>query len=147
MKVIKKWRRAGTLAGCRQRLARAIRKSRSAWWSRPCRVRLDAFARIILTQVQARLKQAFIVDNTPGAGGNLGGRHGRQGPGRRLHAAVLAGHDVHRQSRVYEKMPSTSPRTSSVISVPVTYSQVLAVNPAIPANNLAEFVKSRRARN
>src|SRR6185369_16789351 len=39
------------------------------------------------------------------------------------------------------KMPFDVAKDFSVISVPVTYSQVLTVNPAIKVNNLAEFVK------
>ena len=102
---------------------------------------LDAFARAILTQVGKRLKQSFVVDNRPGAGGNLGAEIVVKAPpdGYTLLFALDTTFTVN--PSLYEKMPFDVAKDMAIISVPVTYSQVLCVNPAIKANNVAEFVK------
>src|SRR5437868_14100389 len=41
---------------------------------------LDAFARAILGNVQKRLKQPFVIDNRPGAGGNIGAEMAAKAP-------------------------------------------------------------------
>ena len=47
---------------------------------------------------------------------------------------------------LYKKMPFDVTKDFSIISVPVTYSQVLVVNPSIKANNLKEFVDYAKSR-
>ena len=102
---------------------------------------LDAFARAVLLQVGKRLKQPFVVDNKPGAGGNVGADIVAKAPadGYTLLFALDTTFTVN--PALYEKMPFDLAKDFSVISVPVTYSQVLTVNPAIKATTLAEFVK------
>jgi tripartite-type tricarboxylate transporter receptor subunit TctC len=102
---------------------------------------LDAFARAVLLQVQTRLKQPFVIDNKPGAGGNLGADIVAKSPadGYTLLFALDTTFTVN--PALYEKMPFDPAKDFSFISVPVTYSQVLAVSPNIKATNLAEFVK------
>ena len=106
---------------------------------------LDAFARAVLLQVGNRLKQPFVVDNKPGAGGNVGGDIVAKAPadGYTLLFALDTTFTVN--PSLYEKMPFDTAKDFSIISVPVTYSQVLTVNPAIKANSLAEFVKYAKA--
>ena len=102
---------------------------------------LDAFARAVLLQVGKRLKQPFVVDNKPGAGGNVGADIVAKAPadGYTLLFALDTTFTVN--PALYEKMPFDLAKDFSVISVPVTYSQVLTVNPAIKATTVAEFVK------
>ena len=97
---------------------------------------LDAFARAVLTQVGKRLKQSFVVDNRPGAGGNLGAEIVVKAPpdGYTLLFALDTTFTVN--PSLYEKMPFDVAKDVAIISVPVTYSQVLCVNPAVKANNL-----------
>ena len=107
---------------------------------------LDAFARIVLMQVQQRLKQTFVIDNKPGAGGNLAADAVAKAPadGYTLLFALDTTFTVNPE--LYEKMSFDAAKDFSIISVPVTYSQVLALNPAIPATNLADFVKYAKTR-
>jgi tripartite-type tricarboxylate transporter receptor subunit TctC len=102
---------------------------------------LDAFARVVLLQMQKRLKQPFIVDNKAGAGGNIGADFVAKSPadGYTLLFALDTTFTVN--PSLYEKLPFDMTKDFTVISMPVTYSQVLAVNPAVKASNLAEFVK------
>ena len=102
---------------------------------------LDAFARIVMLQVQNRLKQPFVIENKAGAGGNLAADNVAKAAadGYTLLFALDTTFTVNPE--LYEKMSFDVAKDFSIISVPVTYSQVLAVNPAIPATTLAEFVK------
>jgi tripartite-type tricarboxylate transporter receptor subunit TctC len=102
---------------------------------------LDAFARAVLMQVQEHLKQPFIVENKAGAGGNLGADMVAKAPadGYTLLFALDTTFTVN--PALYEKMSFDVNKDFAIISVPVTYSQVLAVNPTIKANTLADFVK------
>jgi tripartite-type tricarboxylate transporter receptor subunit TctC len=106
---------------------------------------LDAFARAVLTQVQKHTKQTFFVDNKAGAGGNVGADVVAKAPadGYTLLFALDTTFTVN--PALYEKMPFDPVKDFAFISVPVTYSQVLAVNPTIKANTLAEFVKTVKA--
>jgi tripartite-type tricarboxylate transporter receptor subunit TctC len=108
---------------------------------------LDAFARIVMLQVQQRLKQTFVIENKPGAGGNLAADAVAKAPadGYTLLFALDTTFTVNPE--LYDKMPFDVAKDFAIISVPVTYSQVLAVNPAIPANNLGDFVKYAKTKN
>jgi tripartite-type tricarboxylate transporter receptor subunit TctC len=102
---------------------------------------LDAFARIVMLQVQQHLKQAFVIENKPGAGGNLAADAVAKAPadGYTLLFALDTTFTVNPE--LYEKLAFDVAKDFAIISVPVTYSQVLAVNPAIPATSLGDFVK------
>ena len=102
---------------------------------------LDAFARVVMQQIEKRLKQTFIIDNRAGAGGNLGADMVAKAPadGYTLLFALDTTFTVN--PAVYRKMPFDVAKDFAVISVPVTYSQVLAVNPNVKATTVAEFVK------
>jgi tripartite-type tricarboxylate transporter receptor subunit TctC len=106
---------------------------------------LDAFARAVMMQVGKRLKQPFIIDNRPGAGGNLGADIVAKAPadGYTLLFALDTTFTVN--PSLYEKAPFDAAKDFAIISVPVTYSQVLTVNPAIKVNSLPEFVKYAKA--
>ncbi|MDQ6628506.1 MAG: tripartite tricarboxylate transporter substrate-binding protein [Pseudomonadota bacterium] len=102
---------------------------------------LDAFARIVMQQLEKRLKQTFIVDNRAGAGGNLGADIVAKAAadGYTLLFALDTTFTVN--PSLYRKMPFDVAKDLTIIAVPVTYSQALAVNPNVKAGNVAEFVK------
>jgi tripartite-type tricarboxylate transporter receptor subunit TctC len=107
---------------------------------------LDAFARVVMQQLEKHLKQPFLVDNRPGAGGNLGADIVAKAPadGYTLLFALDTTFTVN--PWLYKKMPFDGAKDLTIISVPVTYSQVLAVNPNIKADTLADFVKLAKSR-
>ena len=101
---------------------------------------LDAFARVVMRQVEKRLKQPIVIDNRAGAGGNIGVDMVAKAPadGYTLVFALDTTFTVN--PALYRKMPFDAAKDLAIIAVPVTYSQALAVNPKIKANNVAEFV-------
>jgi tripartite-type tricarboxylate transporter receptor subunit TctC len=106
---------------------------------------LDAFARAVTDQMQRRLKQRFVIDNKPGAGGNLGADIVAKAPadGYTLLFALDTTFTVN--PALYKKMPFDPAKDFVTISVPVTYSQALVVNPTVKANTVAELVALAKA--
>ena len=101
---------------------------------------LDTFARMVLDKVAASLKQPFVVENKPGAGGNIAAELvAKSAPdGYTLLFAIDTTFTVN--PSIYKTLPFDPVKDFAVISVPVTYGQMLAVNPAVPAKSVAELV-------
>jgi tripartite-type tricarboxylate transporter receptor subunit TctC len=106
---------------------------------------LDAFARAVVAQMALRLKQPFVVENKPGAGGNVGAEQVAKAPadGYTLLFALDTTFTVN--PSLYEKTSFDAAKDLAIIGVPVTYSQMLAVGPNVKANSLAELVKLAKA--
>jgi tripartite-type tricarboxylate transporter receptor subunit TctC len=107
---------------------------------------LDAFARAVLEKVSDHLKQPFVVENRPGAGGNVGADAvAKAAPdGYTLLFAIDTTFTVN--PALYKKMTFDPVKDFVTISVPVTYSQLLAVNPGVKANNVSELVALAKQR-
>jgi len=101
---------------------------------------LDTFARIICDKLATALKQPFVIENKPGAGGNIGADLVAKSPadGYTLLFALDTTFTVN--PAIYKKMPFDPAKDFAVVSVPVTYGQMLAVNAAVPAKSVAELV-------
>ena len=102
---------------------------------------LDTFARLITDKVSTAMKQPFVVENKPGAGGNIGAELVAKSPadGYTLLFALDTTFTVN--PSVYKKLPFDPAKDFAPISVPVTYGQMLAVNAGVPAKNIAELVQ------
>jgi len=107
---------------------------------------LDAFARAVLEKVSDRLRQPFVVENRPGAGGNLGADAvAKAAPdGHTILFAIDTTFTVN--PSLYKSLSFDPVKDFVAISVPVTYSQLLAVNPGIKANNVADLVALAKQR-
>ena len=101
---------------------------------------LDTFARMIVDKMAVSLKQPFIIENKPGAGGNIGAELVAHSPadGYTLLFAIDTTFTVN--PAVYKTLPFDPVKDFATISVPVTYGQLLAVHPAVPAKTVAELV-------
>jgi tripartite-type tricarboxylate transporter receptor subunit TctC len=101
---------------------------------------LDAFARIICEKLSTSLKQPFIVENKAGAGGNIAAEYVKnQAPdGYTLLFAIDTTFTVN--PGLYKKLPFDPEKDFATISVPVTYAQMLTVNPTVPVKNVSELV-------
>jgi len=105
---------------------------------------LDAFARIICEKLAASLKQPFVVENKAGAGGNLAAEYVKaQAPdGYTLLFAIDTTFTVN--PSLYSQLPFDPARDFVAISVPVTYGQMLTVNPGVPVRNVNELITLAR---
>jgi tripartite-type tricarboxylate transporter receptor subunit TctC len=101
---------------------------------------LDTYARIIADKVSASLKQPFVIENRAGAGGNIAAEIVAKSPpdGYTLLFAIDTTFTVN--PALYKKLPFDPAKDFAVISVPVTYGQMLAVHSSVPANSIADLV-------
>jgi tripartite-type tricarboxylate transporter receptor subunit TctC len=107
----------------------------------------DVVARIVGQKLSERLGQPVVVDNRPGAGGNIGAELvARAEPdGYTLLAGAIVAHAVNMtlQKRTvrFDLIKDFSP-IAMAASVPV----VLVVNPSVPVKNVEEFIAYAKQR-
>jgi tripartite-type tricarboxylate transporter receptor subunit TctC len=102
---------------------------------------LDAFARIIAEKLATSLKQPFVVENKAGAGGNIAAEFvkGQPADGYTLLFSIDTTFTVN--PPLYKgKVPFDPVKDFIAISVPVTYGQMLTVNPTVPVKNVNELI-------
>jgi tripartite-type tricarboxylate transporter receptor subunit TctC len=101
---------------------------------------LDAYARIICDKMSTSLKQPFVIENRAGAGGNIAAEMvSKAAPdGYTLLFAIDTTFTVN--PAIYKKLPFDPAKDFAIISVPVTYGQMLAVHSSVPANSIADLV-------
>jgi len=101
----------------------------------------DTVARIIAQKVGASVGQSVIVENKAGAGGNIATDHvARSAPdGYTILLGSVGSLAV--APHLIAKLPYDPLRDLAPITMAVEFANVLVVNPSVPANTLAEFVK------
>jgi tripartite-type tricarboxylate transporter receptor subunit TctC len=101
---------------------------------------LDAYARIICDKMSTSLKQPFVIENRAGAGGNIAAELVAKAPadGYTLLFAIDTTFTVN--PALYKRLPFDPAKDFAVVSVPVTYGQMLAVHSSVPANSIADLV-------
>jgi tripartite-type tricarboxylate transporter receptor subunit TctC len=101
---------------------------------------LDTFARMTLDKISTALKQPFVVENKAGAGGNIAAEMVAKLPpdGYNLLFAIDTTFTVN--PSIYRTLPFDPAKDFAVISVPVTYGQLLAVHPSVPAKTVPELI-------
>jgi tripartite-type tricarboxylate transporter receptor subunit TctC len=101
---------------------------------------LDTFARMVLDKLSTSLKQPFVVENKAGAGGNIAAELVAKAPadGYTLLFSIDTTFTVN--PSIYKTLPFDPAKDFAIISVPVTYGQLLAVHPSVPAKSVAELV-------
>ena len=106
----------------------------------------DAFARMVAEELDKSLNQRFLVDNKAGAGGNLGvGQLARAEPdGYTLGMGTVSTHAIN--PTLYKNLPYDPDTAFAPISLFVTLPNVLAVNPALPANSVPELIELIKAK-
>jgi tripartite-type tricarboxylate transporter receptor subunit TctC len=107
----------------------------------------DAFARLVAQELDKALGQRFIVDNKPGAGGNLGvGQLARAEPdGYTLGMGTVSTHAIN--PTLYTNLPYDPDSAFAPISLFVTLPNVLTVNPTnIEATTVPELVELVKAK-
>ncbi len=122
--------------------------------SRPIRI-IDAFptggagdvlARIIIPRLAENLRQPIVVDNRPGAGGNIGAEVAAKAPpdGYSLFMGVTV---VLAPSRtLYSKLPYDALRDFAPVSRVGSGAYVLVAHPSLPVRSIKELVALAKAR-
>lgn len=105
----------------------------------------DIFARIIAERLQAKYGKPFIIENRPGAGGNVGtGVVAKAAPdGHTLLVGTVSTHAIN--PYLYKSLPYDTERDFEPVSGIARLPNLLVVNPRIPARTVAEFVAYAKA--
>ena len=100
----------------------------------------DIIARVVGNKLGAVLGQPIVIENKPGAGGNIGSAYAARQPadGYTLVMAVESSHAVN--PNVYAKSPYDPIKDFSPISNLADVPNVLVVNPALPAQDLKSLL-------
>jgi tripartite-type tricarboxylate transporter receptor subunit TctC len=118
-----------------------------AWPNKPVRVVVaftaggttDVLARNVGQQLAERLKQPFVIDNKPGAGGNVGTELVVRAPADGYTLIVNSVGPIAVNPTLYPKL-SYNPLTELVPIVQIAdVPNVLVVHPSLPVKNFAEF--------
>ena len=91
---------------------------------------LDTVARLLGQKVSESTKQPVIVDNKPGAGGNIG-------------ADAVATHAIN--PTLYSSIPYDANKDFVAVTQVASTPNVLVVNPSVPASNVREFIAYAKA--
>ena len=127
--------------------------SAQAWPAKPVRVIVaftaggttDILARNVGQQLSERLKQQFVVENKPGAGGNLGTEFVVRSAPDGYTLIVDSVGPIAVNPTLYPKLPY-NPLTDLVPIVQIAdVPNVLVVNPAVPAKTVAELIAWAKA--
>jgi tripartite-type tricarboxylate transporter receptor subunit TctC len=106
---------------------------------------IDLAARVLSEKLAARLKQPFVIENRPGAAGNLGTDFVAKAAPDGHTLLMVLDTPLTANVRLYSKLPFDPERDFAPISLIATFSQMLVVHPSVPANSLAEFVNFAKA--
>lgn len=106
----------------------------------------DVTARLVATALAERLGQPFLIDNRPGAGGNVAAEHvARSAPdGYTLFMATSG--VVAANQALYRTLPFDPVRDFAPITQVAFVPNLLVVNPGVLANTMAELVALARTR-
>jgi tripartite-type tricarboxylate transporter receptor subunit TctC len=100
----------------------------------------DLIARAIADRLSASLKQAFIVETRPGAGGNIGAEAVAKSAADGHTLLVALGTTFTVNPSLYKRPPFDPNKDFQFISVVGRATQILLVHASVPINSVAEFV-------
>jgi len=105
----------------------------------------DLLARAVCQKLSERFRQPFVIDNKPGAGGNLGTEIAARAAPDGYTLIVDSVGPIAVNPSLYKKL-AIHPLTDLVPMVQIAdVPNVLVVNPAVPARTLEEFVTHAKA--
>ncbi len=143
-----------SLIGCALALAAGLAGAQTAPWpSKPVKVVVaftaggttDILARSVGQQLSDKLKQSFIIENKPGAGGNTGTEMVVRAPADGYTLIVNSVGPIAVNPTLYPKL-AYNPLSDLVPIVQIAdVPNVLVVHPSVPAKNFDEFVAHAKA--
>ena len=100
----------------------------------------DILARAVAQKLTDTLGQTVVVDNRPGAAGNIGAELVAKSPpdGYTLLMGTVGTHAIN--ASLYAKMPYDHVRDFAPVILVAGVPNVLVVNPSVPANNVQELI-------
>ena len=125
----------------------------SSWPAKPVRIvvpyppggPVDVSARLLAPKLQESLGQPFLVENKPGAGGNIGADFvAKSAPdGYTLGMGAIATHAIN--PAMFPNLPYDPIRDFRHLALVVQVPNVLVVNPELPARSVKELIALAKA--
>src|ERR1041384_6360531 len=105
----------------------------------------DLFGRLLAQHMQKNFDKPFIVENKPGAGGNIGaGQVAKAAPdGYTFLVGTVSTHAIN--PFLYSKLPYDTVKDFQPVSLIARLPNILVVHPSLPANNVAELIAYLKA--
>jgi tripartite-type tricarboxylate transporter receptor subunit TctC len=106
-------------------------------------------ARAIADKLSISLKQPLVIENRPGAGGNIGTDVVAKAAADGYTLGLVVNTTLTVNPSLYKNMPFDSDRDVTPVSIVATTGQMLIVHPSVPVRSVTEFVafaKSAAAR-
>src|SRR5688572_28381061 len=106
---------------------------------------LDTIARLLGAKVAESVKQPVVVDNKPGAGGNIGADIVAKSPadGYTILMGAVATHAIN--PTLYKSIPYDPIKDFAPVTQVATTPNVLVVNPSVPAASVRDFIAHAKA--
>ena len=105
----------------------------------------DVLARILGRKLEQVLGQPFVIDNRPGAGGNVAAEAVAHGAADGYTLLVGNNAIIATNAALYKKINFDSERDFAPVGLIGSQANILVVNPAVPANSLAELIALAKA--
>jgi len=124
------------------------------WPAKPVRVvvgfaaggSVDLVARITTPRMAEHLAQPVIIETRAGAGGNIAGELVARAPADGYTLLLSSGGALGGNLAIYSRMPYDPLKDLAPIGMIVYQSNVLIVNPSVPAKTVKEFIALARSR-
>jgi tripartite-type tricarboxylate transporter receptor subunit TctC len=105
----------------------------------------DTIARVLAEEMQKRLQTTFVIENKPGANGNIGAAAAATMPGDGYHFLFSWAGTLAVNKSLYKNLPYDAQKDFVPILLLADVPNILVVNNDIPAKDLAEFEKYAKA--
>lgn len=131
----------------------AASESRTPYPTRPIRV-IDAFAagggtdimaRLIGQKLTDRFKQSIVVDNRPGAGGNVGAEIAAKAAPDGYTLFIAAVPAVAPSATLYPRLPYNATKDFAYVTLVASGTYVLFVQPSLPVKSVADLIALAKA--
>jgi len=106
---------------------------------------IDIVARAIADKLAASLKQPFMIENRPGAGGNLGAEAIARSVPDGYTLGMVLNSTLTVNPGLFRKLPFDPDKDFRPIAITTTSTNMLVVHPSVPVNSVAEFVAFAKA--
>lgn len=106
----------------------------------------DILARLIAAGLSQRLGQQFIVENRPGAGGNIGTAYAARTPADGYTVLMTISSTQAINPTLYKRLPFDPVKDFEPVSIFASVPNVLVVNAATGPKTMAELIASAKAR-
>jgi tripartite-type tricarboxylate transporter receptor subunit TctC len=106
---------------------------------------LDITARAISDKLSTSLKQPFVIENRPSAGGNLGTEAIARAAPDGYTLGMVLNTTLTVNPSLFKKLPFDPDKDFRTIAITTKSGNMLVVHPSIPVNSVAEFVTFAKA--